>query len=162
MFVSPTYGKMGLEEIAERLLAFYGGSEDGEYSIMIGSDSQNFNYTKSVTAIAMVCHGRGGIFFYEVTKGPLLRDVRSKLYSETQASLEVATKLIEILEGDDRYAEMYAACPISIHVDAGNSKKGKTLELIPEIVGWVRSLGYDCQVKPDSYVASSIADKISK
>ena len=49
-----------------------------------------------------------------------------------------------------------------IHVDAGNSPDGKTRELIPDIVGWIRSCGYDCVVKPDSYTASSIADRISK
>ena len=41
-------------------------------------------------------------------------------------------------------------------------KIAKTKELIPELVGWIKSCGYDCEVKPDSFVASSIADKISK
>ena len=164
MFRSPTRGKVEFEEIPEFLLDFFetGRGADREYSIIVGSDSQNFSYTKEVTVISMICHGHGGIFFYEVSKIPLLRDVRSKLYSETQSSLEVAMRLIECLEGDNRYREMYGACPISIHVDAGNSDKGKTAMLIPEIVGWVRSLGYECKVKPDSFVASSIADKISK
>lgn len=164
MWKSPTHGRIEFDDIPGLLLAFFEtGAHDGrDYSIMIGSDSQNFDYTKSVTAIAMVCHGHGGIFFYEVSKGPLIRDVRSKLYAETQASLEAASNLISLLEADDSYTEMYDTCPISIHVDAGNSRHGRTLALIPEIVGWVRSLGYDCEVKPDSYVASSIADKISK
>ena len=164
MFISPTYGQIDFSEIPDRLLAFYERNlvHSSEYAIMIGSDSQNFDYTKSVTVISIVCRGHGGIFFYEKTKLPLLRDVRSKLYSETQHSLETTTNLIEILEADEKYHEMYNNCPISIHVDAGNSEKGKTAPLIPEIVGWVHSLGYECHVKPDSFVASSIADKISK
>lgn len=164
MFRSPTHGKMEFEEIPERMLSFFdaSGADDREYAIIVGSDSQNYTYTKEVTVIAMVCYGHGGIFFYEVNKLPLIRDVRGKLYTETQSSLETTMHLIELLEGDERYREMYESCPISIHVDAGNSDKGKTAVLIPEIVGWVRSLGYDCQVKPDSFVASSIADKISK
>lgn len=163
MFVSPTHGKIDLGQVPDLLLDFYeAGSPEQEYSIIVGSDSQNFSYTKAVTVIAMVRHGHGGVFFYEITKMPLLHDVRSKLYTETQSSLETAMALIDLLEGSDRYAEMYRACPISIHVDAGNSDKGKTAALIPEIVGWVKSLGYDCQVKPESFVASSIADKISK
>ena len=50
----------------------------------------------------------------------------------------------------------------SIHVDAGVSPHGKTRELIPELVGWIKSCGYDCETKPYSWVASCIADKISK
>ena len=57
---------------------------------------------------------------------------------------------------------MYLSCPIAIHVDAGNSDIGKTKELIPELVGWIRACGYDCEVKPDSFVASTIADRLSK
>jgi unsaturated chondroitin disaccharide hydrolase len=64
--------------------------------------------------------------------------------------------------GDRKYEEMYLNCPIAIHVDAGNSTNGKTKELIPELVGWIRACGYDCQVKPESFVASTIADRISK
>ena len=164
MFVSPTYGPIEFAEIPEHLLAFYEHHlvHASDYAIMVGSDSQNFDYTKSVTVISIICKGHGGIFFYEKSKLPLLRDVRSKLYAETQHSLETTTELIAILESNERYQEMYRNCPISIHVDAGNSDKGKTAPLIPEIIGWVHSLGYKCHIKPDSFVASSIADKISK
>ena len=66
------------------------------------------------------------------------------------------------MENEKKYEEMYLNCPISIHVDAGNSPKGKTRELIPEIVGWVKACGYDVKVKPESFCASTIADRISK
>ena len=46
--------------------------------------------------------------------------------------------------------------------DAGNSDKGKTKALIPELVGWIRASGYDAKTKPESFVASTIADRISK
>lgn len=32
----------------------------------------------------------------------------------------------------------------------------------PEIVGWVTSCGYKCEIKPNSYTASGIANKFSK
>jgi predicted RNase H-related nuclease YkuK (DUF458 family) len=57
---------------------------------------------------------------------------------------------------------MFLTCPIIIHVDAGNSVKGKTRALIPELVGWIRACGYDVRTKPESFVASTIADRISK
>ena len=81
---------------------------------------------------------------------------------ETQESLKTAEELVDVLGGNEKYEEMYFSCPIAIHVDAGNSPKGKTKELIPELVGWIKACGYDCCVKPDSFVSSSIANRISK
>ena len=164
MFISPTYGRMGIENVPERILDFYQKNKkyDSTVQIIIGTDSQNFDYTKIVSVIAVICEGHGGIFFYEVSKNPLIRDVRTKLHVETNDSLKLTETLVEIMEGDRKYEEMYLSCPISIHIDAGNSTKGKTRELIPELVGWIKSCGYDCRTKPDSFVASTIADRISK
>ena len=164
MFKSQTYGQLNIEEIPNCILAFYESHKqyDAPVYIIVGTDSQNFDHTKSVSVIAVVCEGHGGIFFYELSRKVLIRDVRTKLYEETQASLTIAEKLLEILENDSRYEELYFNCPLAIHVDAGNSNRGKTKELIPELVGWIKSCGYDCQIKPDSFVASSIADRLTK
>ena len=75
--------------------------------------------------------------------------------------INIASQIVEILEQPE-YEELFMNSTFTIHVDAGRSEKGKTKELIPELVGWIKSCGYDCEVKPDSFVASSIADKISK
>ncbi|MCR5685310.1 MAG: ribonuclease H-like YkuK family protein, partial [Lachnospiraceae bacterium] len=71
-------------------------------------------------------------------------------------------KLLEILESEKVYEELYTKTTFTIHVDAGKSPDGKTKELIPAIVGWIKSQGFECEIKPDSFVASSIADRISK
>ena len=47
-----------------------------------------------------------------------------------------------------------------IHIDCGVN--GPSGAVIPEVVGYVHSMGYECQVKPDSPIASCIADRISK
>ena len=76
-------------------------------------------------------------------------------------SLECAEALFE--EFGSLYNETgfdYTKYSFCIHVDAGEN--GKTKSVIPEIVGWVTSCGYDCVTKPKSYAASSIADKYSK
>lgn len=163
MFKSQTYGELELKQIPEKLLDYYNRMKnyETELAIIIGTDSQNFSDTKMVSVITMICEGHGGIYFYEVTRQPLIRDVRTKLHVETNASLNVASELIRLLE-DKEYEELFMNCHFSIHVDAGHSNHGKTKDLIPELVGWIKSCGYDCEVKPDSFVASSIADKISK
>ena len=163
MFTSQTYGKVSLDKIPSKILDYYNkmSKYDSIFRIIIGTDSQNFSDTKMVSVIAVVCEGHGGIFFYKVHREPLIKDVRTKLHVETNESLEIASKLVEILEQPE-YEELYLNSLFSIHIDAGKSDKGKTKELIPELVGWIKACGYDCSIKPDSFAASSIADKISK
>lgn len=164
MFHTGSNNKIEFNEIPNSILQFYNRMKlyDTPCSIIIGTDSQNFHDTKMVSVIAVVCEHHGGIFFYEITHKPLIKDVRTKLQIETNDSLELATKLVDILESNEKFTDMYLNCPISIHVDAGNSDKGKTKVLIPELVGWIKSCGYDAKTKPESFVASTIADRISK
>ncbi len=164
MFHSQTYGKLDIVGVAASLKDFYDRTKefDTPFQITIGTDSQNFADTKIVSVIAAHRENHGGIFFYEVTNIPRIQDVARKLTEETSRSLTTVTELVSALEASDEYEALREDALISIHIDAGWSERGKTKELIPMLVGWIKSCGYDCQVKPDSYAASSIADKISK
>ena len=164
-WTSPTHGKLTLEEIPRYIRDYYNRMKqyDTNIRITIGTDSQNFCYTKEVNVIAVICEGHGGIFFYKINNRDRILDVRTKLQMETGDSLEIADKLIRLLETEE-YEEVFLNTTFSIHIDAGYSEKGKTKDLIPELVGWVKGSISNCEVyvKPDSYVASGIADKISK
>lgn len=165
MYRSETYGKLNMDQVPDKLLKFYYSMKhfNTAIQVVVGTDSQTFSKeTKIVNVIAIICEGHGGIYFYEMSKVPKMSDVRTKLYTETQMSLEAADKLLALLEADAHYADLYENTTFTIHVDAGRSEQGKTKELIPSIVGWIKSCGFDCEVKPDSFVASSIADRISK
>ncbi len=165
MYNSQTYGKLNIEQVPEKILEFYENRKryDTQTYIVVGTDSQGFaSETKIVTAIAVVNEGHGGIYFYEITHHDKIKDIRKKLYTETQLSLEAAEKLVELIEKNDEYSEMYLDCPISIHIDVGNSPNGKTKDLIAGLTGWVSAMGYECEVKPDSVIASTVADRISK
>lgn len=163
MFKSNTYGEIELEEIPSKILDYMQKMKhyDIPLQIVVGTDSQNFDKTKVVSVIAVTCEGHGGIFFYEIERIKRINDVRMKLTEETTRSLNIMTKLVEILEKKE-YAELRENSTLAIHVDAGWSDKGKTKELIPMLVGWIKACGYDCKVKPDSFASSSIADKLSK
>lgn len=161
---SPTYGKVSMDEIVNIMNDYYNKNKHygSQFQITIGTDSQNFSDTKVVIVIAMRCIGHGGIYFYEVMHVNKISDVRMKLNFETQLSLQYANNLLEKLENNDEYSELYLNTDFAIHVDAGKNEHGKTKDLIPEIVGWIKACGYECVVKPDSYAASTIADRISK
>lgn len=91
-----------------------------------------------------------------------ISDIRTKLREETSMSLEIAEELVNILQDNEIYHEMFLNIPIQLHIDAGNTDKSKTKTLVSELVGWVVASGYEACIKPDSYAASSIADRISK
>ena len=163
-FRSQTYGELTLSEVCDKLLEFYENHKTNvsTIEIAIGSDSQTKAETKMVSVIVIYAEGKGGISFNLVEKLPAINSVREKLEIETGRSLVIATNLIDIFETTDKYYNMYLNCPVSIHIDAGNSPKGKTKDLVNFVTGWVRATGFNCTIKPDSYAASSVADKISK
>lgn len=151
---SPSYGEVSYEKMVEIIKRFLTKSPQHEYKISVGTDSQNFGYTKLVLVVAVHRIGNGGIFFYDIKNIKEIRDVTHKLFYETNTSLKFAAKLSDSLESEA------IDLGINIHVDAGNN--GKTSKLIPEIAGWIKACGFNCETKPDSYAASSIADKYSK
>ena len=161
--MSPTYGKCDENQvisIIENYIRSNWKNSDG-FNIVIGTDSQNFSDTKVVVVIAVQNVGHGGIFFYDVSRIERINNIRQKLMYETNMSLFYANKMITKLENSSLMQEKNAdKINFCVHIDAGT--KGKTSGLIPELVAWVKACGYDCQVKPDSFAASSIADKISK
>ena len=162
---SITYGQLEFSEIPEKILNFYENHKKFQrpMEITIGTDSQNHKEgTKTVMVIAIICEGKGGIFFSKTYHVNTIKNVREKLEKETHKSLETAGNLIEILSENKKYKNIIENCPISIHIDAGNSPKGKTKDLIQSLTGWVNAMGYSCEIKPNAYAASCIADKITK
>lgn len=151
---SPTYGKVSFEEMVNIIKKFIKEQPDNRYNISVGTDSQNFGYTKLVVVIAVHRVGKGGIFFYDINRIEKISNIPQKLLYETSVSIDIATKLSETFQKEEINYD------ISIHVDAGEN--GKTSKLIPEIVGWIKACGFECETKPNSYAASSIADKFSK
>jgi predicted RNase H-related nuclease YkuK (DUF458 family) len=163
--ISPTYGRVDIHDVVHLISDYVikNQKESEGFNVIVGTDSQNFKDTKTVLVIAVQNIHRGGFFFYDVKRVNKISDVRKKLTYETQTSLRCMDRLLgEFDKYFDETGFDYTDLNFSIHIDAGISKNGKTSELIPGLVAWVHSCGYPCKVKPDSFVASSIADKISK
>ena len=161
--LSFTHGEVDIKDIAEIVVEYLKNHADSAGNhVVIGTDSQNFADTKVVVVIAVYTEGKGGKFFYEISRIRRIDNVQQKLHMETSLSLEYADKLMQRLS-EIKHNTGYDAtahCSIGIHVDAGY--KGKSGTVIPEIVGWIQAMGYDVAVKPESFVASTIADRISK
>jgi len=153
-FISPTYGEVDENFIVNFLSDKLKHSKKHNYKVIVGTDSQTSYKTKIVLVVCLLDEGHGGSFFYHIDWLNKIKDLNTKIYTETQNSLSFAKTLNEMLFKE-------RLCPdVEIHVDIGQD--GKTKNLIQGITGWVHSEGYICKIKTESYVASTIADKISK
>lgn len=154
-FVSPTKGVMDFEEVFQDVLAFASPYPLDNYRLIIGTDSQvSKDETCFVTALVVHREGKGGRFYFSREKERHVRGLRQRIFYEASLSLALALEVTEALSflGQDFNVE--------IHLDIGD--KGATRDLIKEVVGMVVGSGFDARIKPDSYAATSVADRYTK
>ena len=145
------------------IASYLAASPKAEYEVTIGTDSQTSNVTKYSEVIAIHRIGDGGIFFYHNDYVERVHNLKDKIYEETYRSLNNANGFIDALDLELIKLDVdinTLNIHFQIHCDVGHD--GKTRTLIREVTAWVESLGYEVSIKPESYAASSIANKISK
>ena len=152
-FKSLTYGILEKNEVFNYLKNTI-IKNNGNYKIIVGTDSQNTYKTKMVIVICLINEGKGGSFFYHIDWLPKIKDLNTKIYTETEKSLQIARELNKFFHKENIRTN------VEIHVDIG--REGKTKDLIQSIIGWVTAEGFIAKIKDESYVASTIADRISK
>jgi uncharacterized protein len=157
LFTSPSRGQVSFQEMFEDLVSYTNEHPDDTYKLIIGTDSHSFLNESVIFVTAVVVHriGKGGRFYYHKQKTRYMESLRQRIYYETFLSLEVATRLTEQIaqNGDCRLN-------VEIHLDVG--EKGETRDIIKEVVGMVIGSGYQACIKPDSYGATTVADRFTK
>jgi len=159
VFTSPTKGKLSLEQVIEEITHYLYAEPESQYRLVIGTDSQdrqisNTKFTNFVTAIVVHRIGKGGRYFWKNGSQPQIRSLRQKIYTETSRSLEVAEQVVPKLSIQLNGSNNWE---LEIHIDVGQS--GDTRDMIKEVVGMVIGNGYTAKTKPDSFGASSVADR---
>lgn len=152
-FQSPTYGRLTLSEVKNKVVSFMAEQPANFYKVVIGSDSQNKNGGVDFVS-ALVIHrvGYGGVYFWQREVKKKRYVLRDRIYEEAGRSLTLADRFIKEMKGNG-----ISKYDVEIHVDIG--KVGQTREMINEIVGMIRGNGYEVKTKPDSYGASKVADR---
>lgn len=158
MFFSPTNGYLTVPQMLVDISLFIDEDPTSYYTLIIGTDSQAKHVNglaeiDFVSAIIIYRRRRGARYFLRKEKqhkNPILRD---KIYTETIMSLDLAKTLVPQIQKQIA-PEKY---DLEIHIDVGNV--GPTREMIKEVVGMVTGSGYVAKTKPDSWGASSVADK---
>ncbi|OGK22028.1 hypothetical protein A3C23_03005 [Candidatus Roizmanbacteria bacterium RIFCSPHIGHO2_02_FULL_37_13b] len=154
MFTSPTFGQVTPNSLKKVISDFMAVNKSAIYRIIVGSDSQKVKTDTHDFVSALIIHrvGEGGIYFWERHLVNQKMGLKERIYREAIGSLETAEYFVNLFRGNgiSRYN-------IEIHVDIGNN--GETRGLINEVVGMIRSNGYQVKTKPDSFGASNVADR---
>lgn len=157
-FQSPTRGKLSFPALFADLVEYTSKFPEDKYKLIIGTDSHSFYNESVVFVTAIIAHriGKGGRFYYHKQKTRYMESLRQRIYYETFLSLEVATRLTEKLAENGCDNELN----VEIHLDVG--EKGETRDVIKEVVGMVIGSGYNARIKPESYGATTVADKFTR
>ena len=129
-----------------------------DFTIYIGTDSQTHSDTKIVSVMVIYEHKRGGFSFFTIdwTDRYTVDRLSEKITDETQRSIDLANRtLLYMLEND-------VDVEVCVHADVGKGKHSKTKDMINWVVAMVEAEGFRAYVKPESWAASSVADRISK
>lgn len=157
-YYNAVLGKLTIKQVIREVRKFVEDDPSCFYSLVIGSDSQarrinGVSEISFVTAIIIYRRGKGARYFWRKEKQIKKAILRDKIYTETQMSLDVAEKLVP----EFRKHISPAKYDFEIHIDVG--PLGPTREMIREVVGMVNGNGFVAKTKPNSWGASSVADK---
>lgn len=154
IFNSPTYGQLDKEGLKKQVSDYMTADKTSKYRIIVGADSQRAKSGAYDFVVALAIHrvGSGGIYFWtrDIVKKQMA--LKQRMYQEAIMSLQSAEKIVELFRDNG-----IVKCDVEVHVDIGQN--GDTRDMIGEIVGMIRGSGYNARVKPDSYVASKVADR---
>lgn len=156
-FNSPTFGSLSLNDVRRKVLEFMERSPEHKYHLVIGTDSQPKNSQGADFVTAIVVHrvGAGGIYFWKRVVEKKKMVLRTRIYQEATLSLFCAQDFLGVFKKDG-----ISKFDVEIHVDIGQF--GKTRDLIAEVVGMIRGMGFSVKTKPESYGATSVADRHNK
>jgi len=121
----------------------------------IGSDS----YCKGknayfVTAIIIHRIGKGGRIWYTKSCRKKINSLQEKLLTETTCSTEVAFLLYDL-------AKLHNV-EIVVHADVNGILKYESSAFVKEISGYITGQGLICKIKPESFAATTVADRIAR
>ena len=165
-FYSPTRGNLTLDGMIKEMLLYMKERPEKFYDIIVGCDSSSGEEPRFPIAVVVLRKGEGGRFFLKKIsyKDRKFYNLHQRILEEVYLSCELALCLKENIEkkidlfidenGDPlNYQFRY------IHADIGG--KGPTRDMIKEVIGLIKGNGFEPKIKPESFVASVVADRFT-
>jgi predicted RNase H-related nuclease YkuK (DUF458 family) len=159
-FFNPTKGNLKIEKVVDELVNYISEKPEKFYDIIVGCDSSSGEEPHFPLAVVILRVGEGGRFFLKKVayKGRKFYSWKTRVLEEVFLSCQLALYLREnfekkVSQRNFRYQFRY------IHADVGGN--GKTKDMIKEVTGLIKGNGFEPKIKPESFVASTVADRFS-
>jgi predicted RNase H-related nuclease YkuK (DUF458 family) len=162
-FYNPTKGYLTPEEVVEEIFHYLDEKPEKFYEIVVGCDSSSGKTISFPVAIVVLRQGAGGRFFLNKIRYPQefnkrFKNIYYRVLNEVLISCEIALELKKNLEEEIKKRKKdYNFRFQYIHADIG--EEGKTKDMIKEVIGLIKSNGFEAKIKPHSFAASIIADR---
>jgi predicted RNase H-related nuclease YkuK (DUF458 family) len=172
-FYSPTKGDLEFNQVIKEIFDYISEEPKYFYDIVVGCDSPSSEKPFFPIAIVVLRTGAGGRFFLKKMYYPdaflkrflhVPTNWKMRILQEVYLSCELALSLRETLENEFPACRQAGAGQPAfnyqfqyIHADVG--EQGKTKEMVKEVVGLIRSNGFEPCIKPRSFAASVVADR---
>jgi len=157
-FYNPTRGNLKIDQVIDEILGYIGDKPEKFYDIIVGCDSSSGDEPHFPVAVVVLRTGEGGRFFLKKIgyKNRKFYNWKTRVLEEVLLSCELALFLRENVENKLKvnsfnYQFRY------IHADIGEN--GQTKDMIKEVTGLIRGNGFEPKIKPEAYVASTVADR---
>jgi uncharacterized protein len=137
---------------------------DGDVVIMVGADSlppNRFSATiVGVVAIYLVGHGAHIIFTKRKFPAAQTKNIASRLWKEVELAVDIAQELrVDELQ---KLLPNLSSLEVNVQLDFNEDTKYPSGRLKDSAIGYVKALGYDCEIKPFAFAATYAADKICR
>ncbi len=167
VFYNTSTEQMSFDTVFDNLVEFIKKEPTSFYRLAIGTDSQvHPTGTRFITSVHLHRVGKGAWGCLKKVIVPRrITSIKEKIVLETMYSQEVASLfsdeyLSKLVEPLIPYIDKGADLTIEVHLDIG--KRGKTKQFIEEMSERILAIGLQPKIKPESYAASSYANKYTK
>jgi len=157
-FFNPTKGDVRTERVADELIKYISERPEKFYDIIVGCDSSSEEEPNFPLAVVVLRVGEGGRFFLKkiAYKGRKFYNYKQRILEEVFLSCQMALYLKENFEKKIENKNFHYQFRY-IHADVGEN--GKTKDMIKEVTGLIKGNGFEPKIKPESFAASSVADR---
>ena len=141
-------------EVVREIIAYMKAVPARRYRVTIGTDSELAADKSADFVTAIVVHriGNGGRYFWRRFELGKFYTLRDRIIREVLISIDMAKEILTELEKTP-----LPEFEFEIHADIGVN--GPTKAVIQEVVGMIRANNFQVRTKPESYAATSVADR---
>lgn len=146
--------RLTVGEVVRQIVQFMRADLRRHYKVTIGTDSELLADKRADFVTAVVVHrvGNGGRYFWRRAETQKMHTMRDRIIKEVLISLDIAKGVLAELK---KFS--LPDFDFEIHADIGEN--GPTSPMIQEVVGMIRANNFAAKTKPESYAATSVADR---